>query len=203
VKQRFTQYYNKRSGRKGTLWEQRFKSILVQNSEHALQTMAAYIDLNPFRAGIVEDPKDYRYCGYGEAVGGSKLAREGIRAVIMDTQTSWSQTQETYRRFLYMQGEEEGVDELGNPLRGGFSREEVKKVLEDGGQLPMAHILRCRVRYFSDGLGLGSKEFVDTVFAQYRAEFGLKRKTGARPMKFGQWNGLCTMRDLRNQVVSA
>ena len=34
-------------------------------------------------------------------------------------------------------------------------------------------------------------------------EFGLKRRTGARGMKFGDWNGLCTMRDLRKQVVSA
>ena len=203
VKQRFTQYYNKRSGRKGTLWEQRFKSILVQNSQHALQTMAAYIDLNPFRAGMVEDPKDYRYCGYGEAMGGSKLAQEGLEAVIMDTQAPWSSTREKYRQFLYMQGEEKGVDELGNPLQRGFPRDEVKAVLQAGGQLPMADVLRCRVRYFSDGLVLGSKDFVETVFTRYRAEFGLKRKTGARPMKFGQWNGLCTMRDLRNQVVSA
>lgn len=30
----------------------------------ALLTMAAYIDLNAVRAGIVADPKDYRYCGY-------------------------------------------------------------------------------------------------------------------------------------------
>ena len=33
----------------------------------------AYIDLNAVRAGIVEDPKDYRFCGYGEAVGKGKL----------------------------------------------------------------------------------------------------------------------------------
>ena len=127
----------------------------------------------------------------------------GLEGVIMDTQAPWSSTREKYRQFLYMQGEEKGVDELGNPLRRGFSREEVKKVLQAGGQLPMADVLRCRVRYFSDGLVLGSKDFVETVFTRYRTEFGLKRKTGARPMKFGQWNGLCTMRDLRNQVVSA
>lgn len=50
----------------------RNRSILVQGSSNALTTMAAYIDLNPVRAGLVEDPGAYRYCGYGEAVGGSR-----------------------------------------------------------------------------------------------------------------------------------
>ncbi|MFT6179598.1 MAG: hypothetical protein ACJA1W_001947, partial [Akkermansiaceae bacterium] len=35
----------------------------------ASRTMAAYIDLNPVRAGICKDPADYRWCSYGEAVG--------------------------------------------------------------------------------------------------------------------------------------
>ncbi len=78
LKQRFSQYYNKKYDRSGTLWDQRFKSILVEGSRNALLTMAAYIDLNPVRAGMVEDPKDYRWCGYGEAVVGSQRARNGL-----------------------------------------------------------------------------------------------------------------------------
>ena len=58
-KQQFSQYYNTREGRCGPLWEQRFKSILVERSEDALLTIAAYIDLNPVRAGMVSDPKDW------------------------------------------------------------------------------------------------------------------------------------------------
>jgi hypothetical protein len=74
-KQRATQSYNTRHGRKGTLWEERFKSILIQgHSGNALATVAAYIDLNPVRARIVSDPKDYRFSGYGEAMAGSKKA---------------------------------------------------------------------------------------------------------------------------------
>jgi hypothetical protein len=41
--------------------------------------MAAYIDLNPIRARMVEDPRDHRWSGYGEAMGGSRIAREAIR----------------------------------------------------------------------------------------------------------------------------
>ncbi|MFV0337994.1 MAG: transposase, partial [Chthoniobacterales bacterium] len=68
LKQRFTMWYNPREGRRGTLWEDRFKSVLVEGSDEALTAMAAYIELNPVRAGLVKDPKDYRWCGYAEAV---------------------------------------------------------------------------------------------------------------------------------------
>lgn len=78
LKQRFSPWYNKKHERFGTLWAERFKSVLVEDSTEALQTVAMYIDLNPVRAGIVEDPKDYRFCGYAEAVAGKKLARKGI-----------------------------------------------------------------------------------------------------------------------------
>ena len=72
LKFRFTRWYNRRNGRKGVLWESRFTSVIVQSSEYssctvsalasaveeeerALRTMAAYIDLNPVRAGMVSD----------------------------------------------------------------------------------------------------------------------------------------------------
>ncbi len=67
--QRFTQWFNARHKRTGTLWEQRFKSVIVESGT-AARTMAAYIDLNPVRAGMVEDPAEYRWSSYGEAIGG-------------------------------------------------------------------------------------------------------------------------------------
>jgi hypothetical protein len=74
VKQRFSQWFNARNDRAGTLWEGRFKSVLVEGTGQTLSTMAAYIDLNPVRAGIVKDPADYRWSGYAEAVAGRKPA---------------------------------------------------------------------------------------------------------------------------------
>jgi putative transposase len=81
LKQRFSQWFNGRHARRGTLWEERFRSVLVEGRGHALRTMAAYIDLNPVRAGICEDPKDYRWCGYGEAVAGGGQARLARAAI--------------------------------------------------------------------------------------------------------------------------
>jgi len=47
------------------LWEQRFKSVLVEGAGDVVATMAAYIDLNPVRAKLVVDPQDYRWSGMG------------------------------------------------------------------------------------------------------------------------------------------
>lgn len=80
--QRFTRWFNREHNRRGTLWEERYKSVIVESGV-AARTIAAYIDLNPVRAGMVSDPADYRWSGYGEAVGGGKKgngkkSREGI-----------------------------------------------------------------------------------------------------------------------------
>ncbi len=61
IKQSFSRWYNKRHGRKGFFWGERFKSVLVENGD-SLVNCLAYIDLNPVRAGLVERPEDYRWC---------------------------------------------------------------------------------------------------------------------------------------------
>ncbi len=66
----------------------------------------------------------------------------------------------------------------------------------------MNELLRCRIRYFSEGLAIRSQAFVDSNFDRYRERFGPKRWTGARPMRFGDWPGLCTLRDLRLEPVT-
>ena len=73
-------------------------------------------------------------------------------------------------------------------------------VLKDLG---MAKMLRCRVRYFTDGAVIGSKEFVNEAFANARERFGPKRKDGARAMRgggSGAKDQLWSMRDLRVRV---
>ena len=205
LKQKYTQWHNKRRGRKGTLWEERFKSIMIQPDraregqwDNALLTMAAYIDLNAVRAGIVTDPKDYRYCGYGEACGGSRQAREGIGGIFANYghgETQWQSIGGQYRQHLFERGEK-------TASKMGFTREAVSAVLESDGKLTLSQALRCRVRYFSDGVVLGSKVFVEDVFQRNREQFGLKRKSGARPLRRTDAGGLCTMRDLRLEVIS-
>ena len=204
LKQRFTQSYNRRHGRKGTLWEERYKSILVEGSQHALSTIAAYIDLNAVRAGLVEDPGQYRYCGYGEAVGGSRQARRGLQRVMQseDQSGAWSSVHAAYRKLVYSEGQARGVSETGGPTKPGFGEKQVDAVLKANGKLTGQQALHCRVRYLSDGLVLGSRAYVDDIFHRHRRRFSAKRQTGARPMRWVDFGGLCTARRLQLDVIS-
>ncbi len=205
LKQKYTQWHNRRLGRRGTLWEERFKSMMIQPDQaregqwdNALLTMAAYIDLNAVRAGIVSDPKDYRYSGYGEACGGSRQAREGMAGIFSSYgrgERHWKAVGGLYRQQLFERGEQ-------TASRGGFCREVVREVLAGEGKLTLSQALRCRVRYFSDGVVLGSKAFVEEVYQRNRGQFGLKRRNGARVLRRTDAGDLCTMRDLRLEVIS-
>jgi hypothetical protein len=50
-------------------------------------------------------------------------------------------------------------------------------------ELKLAKMLRCRVRYFTDGAVIGGKGFVDQVFDASRERFPEKRQDGARAMR--------------------
>ena len=196
LKERFSRWYNWKNDREGAFWSARFKSVLVENSEFALSTIAAYIDLNPVRAKMVADPKDYRFCGYGEAVAGGKWAQEGIclwaQINRRDNQTvSWSMASAQYRTHLFIEAQGKGIDS-----------KEVKKVLDAKGKLSTKELLRCRIRYFSDGLAIGSKAFVENVFETHRDWFSKKRTSGARKIKCAQDPFFC-LRDLRIEPIRA
>ena len=88
-----------------------------------------------------------------------------------------------YRVLLYAEGEERHADYGGPVVRKGIAAAEVDKVLESNGKLPLPELLRCRVRYFTDGMAIGCKAFVERVFNENRGLFGPKRKDGARPLR--------------------
>ncbi len=232
--ERFTKWFNRTRSRSGTLWEDRFKSVIVESGV-AARTMAAYIDLNPVRAGMASDPADYRWSSYGEAIGGGrkgdgKKAREGlVRAWDCDEESEfrqgagnigtvgttgngvdrWREVSRLYRRLMGIAlGKNAGkssVEKTGRSVTKNSAElldsEDNETVLKDLG---MARLLRCRVRYFTDGVVIGSREFVNEVFSGARERFGPKRKDGARKMR-GEAGAaaaglLWSARDLRKGV---
>ena len=201
LKQRFSQWFNGRGPvrRRGTLWEDRFRSVLVEDGE-ALHAMAAYIDLNPVRAAIVDDPKDYRWSGYGEACANDGLARRGLWRAAQASDPTRGRDFDTlawYREQLFGRGSERH-DMMGNVVRRGFTQEEIEAVRRNQGRLPRHEYVRLRVRYFTDGAILGTKAFVENVFQARRAWFSAARKTGARPLVgLDRSDGLRAARALR------
>jgi putative transposase len=182
IKERFSRWFNKRRGRRGTLWMDRFKSVLVEGKGEALRTMATYIDLNPVRASLVKDPKDYRWCGYAEALGGSRRAQRGLCKAQSKPVDGWKSAgaAEAYRCLLHAEGREIKDAQNEKVVRRGVSVESARAVLSEKGRLSPAELVRLRVRYFTDGVALGSREFVEGIFEAQREQFGPRRKQGAR-----------------------
>ncbi len=69
----YTNYFNKKYGRTGHLFESRFKSKLVQKERYFLAVLR-YIHLNPVKAGLVNKPEAYKWSSYkGYIAGGDKI----------------------------------------------------------------------------------------------------------------------------------
>ena len=68
VGRRYVRFFNDSQHRSGTLWEGRYKSTLIQTERYLLACMA-YIDLNPVRAGLVMQARDYPWSSHGHYTG--------------------------------------------------------------------------------------------------------------------------------------
>jgi len=195
LKSGFSRWYNKRKDRQGTLWMERFKGPLVEDAPEPRQIVSAYVDLNPVRACIVDDPKDYRHCGYAAALAGDLRCRQGIMRIMgID---DWEAAAAAYRKFFMRRGSRQ-TD--GKP--GFISRELLLKTLQENGHLPRNELLLLRIRYLTDGLVFGTELFVERLFLQYRSHFGEKRKSGPRPLRELVNSHLHTLRALRKSAVS-
>ena len=206
LKQAYTKWFNKRHGKRGNLWEEKFRSVLVEEG-HAARVVAGYIDLNPVRAGMVREAGAYRWSGWGEAVAGKRRACEGIAAVMLERELGRSGPEAAAAAVA---DRREALAAYGALLaedarkRGGGAGDRERATGEAtsgkrgrGGQrLSEEELLGRRVRYFVDGMVVGSAGFVDGVFALTRGWFGERRRSGARRLA-GAETPLRTMRALR------
>lgn len=206
LKQRFSIWYNRNhDGRVGTLWMERFKSVLVQGSGNPLQTMAAYIDLNPVRAGLEDDPKDYRWCGYAEAVAGNQKAQRGLEmiwATYADgsrregTAANLKSAMKAHRTLIFGKGASPWTCG-GKPI----DRVTAERVLnEENGELPVSVVLRCRVRYFTDGVVLGTAEFVRSYAKEWQAGRKRERPHEGVAARGGAWGDMVVVNAMRNKI---
>lgn len=111
-KQRITMRYNNNHGRTGTLWEGRFRSTLLEPDPVLLRKCAAYMDLNPMRAGMVTAPEDYVWSSFGTAClkgKRGKKAREGLALLYPgDVPDVFL---EKYRKLLLARFQKKGMNE--------------------------------------------------------------------------------------------
>lgn len=137
LKQRFTQKYNSFNGRKGNLWEERFKSVLIGAEFKILQRFMKYVDLNPVRAGMVKDPFQYKWSGIGEYARGVKKSMLNFKEIscrLGGPRLTLKAFAKNYRRLILMDSiasptkyEFLMFHSSGDPAVCHFNEEDIKK----------------------------------------------------------------------------
>ncbi len=171
VQSAYARWFNHAFERKGGLWGERFKSTLLEDEEQAMDCLL-YAELNPVRAGIVSRPEEYE--------GSSLFLREAgddrwmMRLGELTGIKRRSDALTDYRARVYYRG---NVRSKGKQVEipDRIIREEEARGFESRG------LYRKRLRYFVDGLALGSEEYVRAQIAGLK-QFGIYRRR-ANPIK--------------------
>ena len=168
--QRYTRYINRVHNRRGGLWGDRFKSTILEGSREALWNGVKYVELNPVRAGIVDDPADYRFCSWGRYCGSGKHPFHTnfcthMRAV---AERHSGETMSDEQVIAEFRGELARIrawesDQDGKLDSNGRSKADVaaEKARTKGDSMPIRFLRRTR--YWTDGAIIGSQSFVRDV----------------------------------------
>lgn len=197
IKQTFSRFYNKLHKRRGTLWSERFKSVMVERGE-TLVNCLAYIDLNAVRANIVSRPEDYRWCSLGYHIqtgnGGDFLSTDFGLAGFGDMDEV--ERLRRYRRYVYetdSEGRKDGKSTQHIP-EDVFQKERSKNY-----ELSPADRFMKRTRYFSDSGIIGSKAFVFRNYQKFKHLFQSKHEK--KPKRMPGFEGIYSLKRL-NPTVS-
>jgi len=183
IKQTFSKWYNKINDRSGYFWGERFKSVLIQDGVGLLKCMA-YIDLNPVRAKMVKKPEQYRFSGIGARVGqifsSSQLTFEGTQIKCF---------QDYYRILSPIVKTEKLTKTEEVPVSEKiFCKTQSENIKPD--------LFTTRIRYFSDGLVLGSKIFIREAYARFSNKIIFKKDRKAYDI--GLEESIFSIRCLKN-----
>ncbi|HLP59626.1 MAG TPA: hypothetical protein VK186_12380, partial [Candidatus Deferrimicrobium sp.] len=168
LKQTFSRWYNKRHDRKGYLWGNRFKGVIIYQGEAQL-ICSSYIDLNPVRAGIAQRPEDYRWNSLGLRLRSpvragkflypistvdilEELNKENGLALIPTVNIKMSvdlSNIEGYRQFVYLSG---GIEREG---KASLPVQMVDEVVNCHGILKIKDRLGYRLKNLSEGIAIG------------------------------------------------
>jgi putative transposase len=127
----YAQYYKKEYGHIGHFWQDRYKSILISKDNYLL-ACGTYVELNPVRARIVEDPRDYRWSSYAVYAygGGDKIT--DAHPIYEDLSESEGERRKKYREFVKAMVKDKGVMKGEMDKRRAYGSEGfLKKVVQE------------------------------------------------------------------------
>ena len=150
LQQLFTMWFNRSRAvrRRGSLWADRFKHSILEGGE-AVWACWVYIENNPVRACMVNHPGDYRFCSYGVWI---KSGRHPF-------------AEHVQHKMLPMVGLNDIKD-----LRATLTA-----ALGNNTHLGTTSATLRRMRYWVDGLVIGSELFVRSVMASHHPRAAIRR----------------------------
>jgi REP element-mobilizing transposase RayT len=173
LEQPFSSWFNRtRPGRRrGALWAGRFKHTLLEEGV-AVWDCWQYIELNAVRAGLVADPAAYRFCSFGAWSGrGRHPFQAAVQARLMPR----------LQGLLGVRNQKE----LYQALRRNFALLQALRQAPAAGEQALAKaaqplafstLATRRMRYWTDGLVIGSKRFVTQIMTAARGAEHLSKR---------------------------
>jgi len=154
IKKTFSNWFNKRRNRVGTLWGERFKSVLVEEGGGLLVCMS-YIDMNPVRKGFIESPEQYKWSRYGRTIN-NKIEEKSFYTYEGTGMTDIF----AYSDYLNEYGRQD------RSFQGKKGKIEGKASLRD----------RLMEKLIERGVAIGSKEFIAKNYKLHEGNKGLTKK---------------------------
>lgn len=111
IGRRYVQYINRTYKRTGTLWDSRYKSSLIQ-AETYLLNCQRYIELNPVRAAMVQDPVHYRWSSYHANALGRSDSRIKQHDLYLALGRSAEERQRAYRDLFRAELDRDAIDDI-------------------------------------------------------------------------------------------
>ena len=187
--------YNRRHHRHGHLFQNRYKSIVVEEETY-FKELTRYIHLNPLRAGVVDALSkldNYRWTGHSALMGRSSLEWQDTNYVLQWFGNRLKQARQKYRHFV-----KQGIALGRQPhlVGGGLVR-------SAGGWSEVKALRRIGAREKSDERVLGSGAFVDQVLGEveltdkYRLTNMDRQKSAAQLV-----DSYCKERGIRLQALT-
>ena len=149
--------------RRGALWAGRFKHTLLEEGV-AVWDCWQYIALNPVRAGLVADPADYRFSDFGAWCGSKRHPfAANLEAHIMPC----------FKGLLHVADQSALHKRFREAFAWQMNRRQPQDVAEAavkaaGKPLPFSTVATRRMRYWADGLVIGSRRFVTEIMSAAR-----------------------------------
>jgi len=161
----YTQRFNRRHQRVGHLFQGRYKAILIDKDNYLLE-LSRYVVLNPVRAGIVKDPKDWRWSAYQATTGHKGISCLTTDWILSQFDKEQKKASSLYQAFVLsgikaesplkaikgqlFLGQDNFIDEIKHLMQGKENLKEITREQRYVTRLPLNEIFEPKDKKSKD-----------------------------------------------------